>query len=193
MKHLIPAAIAAILLAPAASAATFTGTWGVSGSALADPGLVVRTSAPGGFSFDLADGQTTSFDLFRIWTDEGDVGADDTAPRALDVAFYLGSASGTLGGTTRGHGGFFQWGSVDWSAPLLLDVGSGVLSIALQNATFNGGVLGLWDGAKHGADVSASFSYAERAPAPVPLPAGFGLIALGMGALGLASRRRQPA
>jgi hypothetical protein len=195
LKHLICAALLAATLPAAASSATFTGSWSASGSALSDPGLVVQTSTPGGISFDLLDGQSTTFDLFRIWTDEADVGPDDTAERSLDIAFDISShgASGALAGVTRGHASFFQWGSIDWSAPLALDVGTGTLSIVLGGAHFNGGILSLWKGYKHGADVEATFSYAEHTPAPVPLPAGFGLLALGMGALGAASRRRKAA
>ena len=54
MRHLIAAAVLAVALPGAASALTFNGSWNVSGSALSDPDLVIRTSpASGTFTFDL--------------------------------------------------------------------------------------------------------------------------------------------
>ena len=77
LRTLIVAAALALAAPGAASAVTFSGSWGVSGSALGDPGLVVRASPPGAFSFDLASGASASFNLFRIWSPEAAVGPDD--------------------------------------------------------------------------------------------------------------------
>jgi hypothetical protein len=179
-----------MLASGAAAAATFTGSWELSGSALADPGLVVAAGPDGGsFAFDLAGGQSTSFSLFRLWSPEGSVGSDDLVPRGLEVRFGLsGGASGAVAGTTAGHRLLgLQWGSVDWREPLALDLGDGgILSVALDDAVFNAGFLGLAGGESFGADVQATFSYT----APVPLPAGAGLLLLGLGALGLLAMRR---
>jgi hypothetical protein len=183
---------AVLMLAPgAAAAATFAGSWEVSGSALADPGLVVAAGADGGsFAFELAGGQSTSFSLFRLWSPEGSVGADDLVPRGLEVRFGLsGGVGGTVAGTTAGHRLLgLQWGSVDWREPLALELGDGgVLSVALDDAVFNAGFLGLAGGRGLGADVRATFSYA----APVPLPAAAGLLLAGLGALGLLAAGRR--
>jgi hypothetical protein len=192
LKGLMAAAALALVAPGAASAVTFGGSWGVSGSALSDPGLVVRTSPAGAFSLDLASGESASFNLFRIWSPEADVGSDDLAARGLSVGFELTShdAGGAISGTTAGHKRRgLQWGSVDWSAPLLLDVGTGVLSVELEDTGFNTGFLSLAKGKPWGSDVRATFSYAS----PVPLPAGFGLVAAGMAALGLLGFRRRTA
>jgi hypothetical protein len=202
LRHLIAAAVLAVALPGAASALTFDGSWNVSGDALTDPGLVIKTSpASGSFSFDLDDGESTSFKLFNIWTDEGNVGDDDWAANDIFANFTVNGASGSLAGTVEGHKAFVfpvffpAWGSVDWANPLELNVGTGILSVALTGVEhFNKGLFsGLNRGEAHGGKVHAEFSYRETspAPAPVPLPAGFGLIAAGIGALGLFGFRRK--
>ena len=72
---------------------------------------------------------------------------------------------------------------------MLLDVGTGVLSVELEDTRFNAGFLSLAKGEPWGSDVRATFSYTS----PVPLPAGFGLIAAGVAALGLLGIRRRTA
>ena len=77
----LAAALAAGLALPA-SAATFTGGWTVDYNAF-DPGLVVEVTpgSGGGTTPDLAVGDSYTFDLFRIWTDETSVNAgEDTTP-----------------------------------------------------------------------------------------------------------------
>jgi hypothetical protein len=192
LKSILAAAALAAALPGAASAAFFSGTYGVYGDALTDPGLVVSTSPGSAFSFNLGSGESKSFDLFKIWTDETDVGKDDYADDGIGVYFDVSShgASGSVEGKARGTNLLlFQWGSVDWSKPLELDVGTGTLSIALADAVFNKGLFGLTEGDRHGATVGATVSYTA---APVPLPAGLGLIAAGTAALGFAGFRRKP-
>lgn len=196
MRSMLAAAGLLLTLPGIAAAVTLGGSWSVSGSALSDPGLVVTTRpAPGGqFVLSLEDGRAASVDLFRLWTLEGSVGADDRVARLLDVSFGFSgpdlSGSGTVRGTTVGHRELgLQWGSVDWAAPLALDLGGGTLSVTLEDTVFNGGILGLSPGSRLGADVRATFLYTT----PVPLPAGAGLILAGLAALGLLARRRRPA
>ena len=199
MRHLIAAAVLGVALPGAASALTFNGAWNISGDALTDPGLVIKTSpASGSFSFDLDDGESTSFKIFRIWTDEGNVGDDDWAANDIFANFTINGASGSLAGTVKGHKAyafpifFPAWGSVDWANPLQLNLGTGILSVALTGVEhFNKGLFGLERGEAHGGKVYASFSYKETSPAPVPLPAGLGLIAAGIGALGFFGIRRK--
>jgi hypothetical protein len=204
LKHLLAAAALALALVPgAASALSFNGTFGVSGSALSDPGLKVKTHPENGnLAFDLDDGESTSMKLFRIWADESDVSGNDTTPHDLDVSFSLNGANGPATGSVNGHtvwGGFLnlvnvQWGSLSFGGPIDLDVGTGILSICLNGLEhFNKGLYGLKTGKEHGGDVYAKFSYEENSPSPVPLPAGLGLMAAGMGALGVAARRRKAA
>jgi hypothetical protein len=191
LKRWFAAAFLAVASPGLAGAATFSGTWDVSGSALRDPGLVISTTprAESGrpVSFNLGDGESTSFKLFRIWTRETSVGADDLVPSELSVGFDFDGARGDVEGTTLGHRALgIQWGSVDWTAPLVLDVGGGLLSVELENAGFNRGAFGLSEGERWGSDVKATFSYT----APVPLPPGFGLLVVGLGALGAVRLRR---
>jgi hypothetical protein len=177
-----------LLLVPAAaSAVTFSGTWQASGSALADPGLVVAARGAPAFSLRLDPGQSATLPLFRIWTPEAAVGADDLVPRRLDVGIRLDrGGAGSIAGTTAGHRlAGLQWGSIDWRAPLSLAVEGGTLSVSLEDTIFAPGLLGLGRGAAAGADVRANFRYV----APVPLPPGLGLALLACAALGLVRRR----
>jgi hypothetical protein len=201
LKLTIAAAALALALPAVASAATFTGSFNVTGTAFADPGLVVQTAAnTNPFAFDLDDGQSTSVNLFRIWTDETAVSDDDRTARSVDVNFDVNGATGTLSGESYGaNGGFlglFEGGTVDWSNPLALDVGTGTLTVSLfsglfnPSTDFNWGFIDIAEGYKHGADVYASFSYEA---APVPLPAGLALILSGLGALGVVGARRKAA
>ncbi len=193
LKYLVAAALAC-LLPGAASALTFTGNYTVTGSALTDPGLVVEVAPnPGTFSFDLDSGQSTTFNIFDIWTSETAVNSDDRVPQSLAVNFNLLSPTGTgiLGGESVASGLILQYGSVDWSSPLQIALSDGgTLSIALSDATFNWGLFGLTPGQRNGADVFATFTYTS--PSAVPLPAGLGLLIAGMGALGAAGYRRRP-
>lgn len=180
--------------AAAAVAATFNGGFTIGGSAFSAPGLVVNAGpASGSASFNLDVGQSVTFDLFDIWTNDTFVSGSDTTPQsiAVDFSFAQIGASGTVNGTTTGTNAFlFQYGSVNWQAPLQLAFGNGgLLSISLSNEIFNFGLFGLNAGAANGATVQATATYVS-APAPVPLPAaGLGLLA-GLGGLALVRRRR---
>ena len=177
-----------------ALAATFTGNYGVSGSAFSDPGLLVQVDPVGGnFNVDLAVGQTKIVHLFDIWTNETWVNGDDRAPQLIDVAFNLLApvGGGILEGETKGAGLFFQRGAVNWDDPLEIAVGpggTGLLSVVLNDATFNWGFFGLTPGQKYGASIYAALTYEV---APVPLPAALPLLAGALGFLGLVGWRRK--
>lgn len=194
MKYLVAIAALALAVPGMASALTFTGNYTVSGSALSDPGLVVEVAPnPGTFSFSLDSGQSTTFNIFDIWTNEGSVGSDDRVPQGLAVNFSLltPTGAGTLGGESVASGLVRQYGQVDWSGPLSIALSDGgTLSVALSDATFNWGTFGLNPGQRNGADVFATFTYTS--PSAVPLPAGLGLLIAGMSALGVAGYRRRP-
>lgn len=186
----------AVLLASgvAAAATTFSGGFSLSGSAYTDPGLVVQTSPSSGLgSFDLQVGQSTTFKLFDIWTNETSVNFDDTIARTLLATFSLSSpvSSGSATGSTQGHGGILQYGTLNWAGPASLAFGNGgLLTISLSNATFNWGLFGLSPGQKHGATVYATATYAV---APVPVPAAGVAMAGGLGLLAFFRRRRAAA
>jgi len=203
LVRFVSAAVTAVALAlpGVAGAVSFGGTYGVSANG-ADPGLVVQVdSGPGSFATpDLAVGDDYSFDVFRIWTDESDVGAgEDDVARPISVAFNF-SAPDAFGGSVTGETageralfGLFQNGKLTWDGPLTLAFGpggTGQLTLTLADAVFNSGVFGLSGGAKHGATVGATLSYDV---APVPLPAALPLLLGGIGLLGAAGRRRKAA
>ena len=200
----LAAALAAGLALPgAALAATFTGGWTVDYNAF-DPGLAVAATPGAGAvaTPDLAVGDSYSFDLFRIWTDETTINSgEDTTPLPISVAFTFTNpvAGGVIAGVTEGErSGFFGTvhdGRVTWDAPLTVYFGagdSGRLTLSLGDATFNRGLFGLHGGEAYGATVSATLRY-DAAPAPIPLPAALPLLGLGLGALGIAGRRRRGA
>ncbi|WP_146188837.1 VPLPA-CTERM sorting domain-containing protein [Albidovulum aquaemixtae] len=176
----------------AALAATFNGSFTIGGNAFSSPGLVVNASPTSGpLNLNLTVGQSVTFDLFDIWTNDPLINGSDTTPQSIFVDFDIGRSGGVgaLNGTTQGNTAFiFQYGSVNWQAPLMLAFGNGgLMQISLSNEIFNFGVFGLSAGQANGATVQAT---ATLIAAPVPLPAaGLGLLA-GLGGLALVRRRR---
>lgn len=196
-RFMKPAVLGVVLLlssAAAAAAVTINGSFSLSGNAYNEPGLVVQTSVQGGnFSLDLTSGQSTTFDLFSIWTNENRVNGNNTRTRSLVADFSLGAfgASGSVNGTTTGTNifGVMQYGSVDWTAPLTLALNNGgSLRIALSDETYNLGLLRLSSGINWAATVQATATYI--APNAVPLPASGVLLVGAIGAAAALRRRR---
>ena len=164
-----------------------------------DPGLVLQ-SAPiqtTPFSFDLNVGGSTTFDLFKIWTDESDVGSDDRVEKEISVSLnftappppFGSSIDGDTVGVYNGRWYFNeQFGRVEWDGPVTFNFGpqgNGELTITLSNETFNWGLYGLSEGSRWGANVEATAYYATAA---VPEPTT--MLLLGLGLLGVAGIRR---
>lgn len=200
MKKLLAAMAVTALMASGANAALFNGEFDISGSAFADPGLVLNVHPSSGpVSLDLDVGESVTFDLFRVWTNERSVNHDDYQGQSVNVAFNMTSpsTSGVLGGTSSGNShtfGFFQGGNIYWSNPLQLSFGkngTGLLEISLSDQSFNWGAFwGTVPGKHHGATVKATATYVV---APVPLPASALLLLGGLGGLAFMRRRKQQA
>lgn len=178
-----------------AMAATIQGTFNLSGAAFGtNAGLITKTNvASGGFNVNLTNGQSTTFNLFHIWTDEPTVDPDDLISRALLAAFTVtgSGSSDVIAGAVQGNkSGVLQWGSASWAAPIVLDLGNGgQLLVSLGNTIFNlGSNRRLAPGTLNGSDVQATLTYTI---APVPVPAAGLLLLGGFGALGAVRRRKQ--
>lgn len=202
LSRVLPAALVAAVLAfpGAAWALSFAGHWSLDAINSADPGLVVKTDETGGaFAADLAVGESAYIHLFKIWTDEGTVNkGEDETPKPIEVGFDFsnpataGAASGITAGKRKAFG-LFQGGVLTWDGPLMLNFGahgSGQLTLALTDATFNWGLLGTKEGYKYGDYVKAKLTYDM---APVPVPAALPLLLGGIGVIGLAGWRRRAA
>ncbi|MFA7433769.1 MAG: VPLPA-CTERM sorting domain-containing protein [Gemmobacter sp.] len=197
------AALALAAMASTASASTaFYGEWAIGLLGDSDPGLVVQvnpTSGEGGFNLNV--GESTTFDLFAIWTNESAVNPDDLNAQQISVDFTLtqpssgnATATGSTVGALSGFLGFDQGGELTWNNPTPLNFGSGntgELLIELSEVDFNwGNWWGTSPGKKYGAQVTATVTYAV---APIPLPAAGFLMLGALGGLGLVARRRKNA
>jgi hypothetical protein len=192
MHRKVLAVLVLLLASVPAAAIPVSGSFGVSGSALSDPGLVVEVNPlTGPFSQNLDVGDSVTFDIFDVWTNETTVNADDTVPQTMEVVFDLVSppGSGTLGGSTEGvriFFGLFQFGLLVWQNPLEIDLGNTVLSISLSDKIFNFGLFGTFPGESFGATVSATLTLES-----VPAPASLLLVLVGLGGFSLFRIRRQ--
>ncbi|MFN3515090.1 MAG: PEPxxWA-CTERM sorting domain-containing protein [Phenylobacterium sp.] len=199
MKKLMAlAAMAAALLfgaaAPAAADTDFEGSHSVTLNN-SDPGLVVHSSPINtNFSFTLAEGGSQTISLFSLYTLESAINADDLTPKPIEVLFgftlpvaFGGSVDGSTVGW-RSLTGFFQGGSVTWNGPVQLAFGNGgILEVALNNTTFNNGIL--WGTGNVGATIEGTFTLVQAAA--IPEPGVWALMIAGFGLMGAALRRQR--
>ena len=212
MRMTMTAALAACTLglisgvAGQASAAThFVGGYSVDQHyAGGDGGLGISyADLPGDVDFFLDLGGSATVDLFRIYTNEASINPDDLIDQPISVGFSFTAPTGfggSVGGVTDGHGlpivfrgrllGYtLESGSVAWDGPQILNFGNGgKLKVALNDATFNFGLIDLNGGPNAGAPIRATFTYEA---APVPEPATWAVMIAGFGLSGAALRRRR--
>jgi hypothetical protein len=163
-----------------------------------DPGLVMQTkdilAKPTSFDLNLGDSKT--FDLFKIWTNEEAVNWDDKKAKQIKVEMGF-TAPYDFGGVVYGYTyGFIEkfWifdipkAKVVWKDPVVFSFGpnlDGELKVYLTNEEFN--LIGCFDTCD---TVGAKFKYiAEASAAPVPEPST--ILLMGAGLLGLVTVGRR--
>ena len=165
-----------------------------------DPGLVIQNMdiASNPFTFDLDPGDSVTFDLFKIWTNEGTVNGDDedSMPIAVNFDFILPEVgASTVSGDTVGNSvlfGLYQEGMLTWNGPADFFYGpfnDGQIQIALSDEEFNEGGFGLNEGKRKGARVAATLTLINDAT--VAAPGTIAMFAIALLGLGFAARRRR--
>jgi hypothetical protein len=206
-KLLITTAIAAVaaMAASVANATVFTlDSFNVTANS-SDPGLVVQIdpilTTP--LTFDLGASNPQAFNLFKLYTTESTVNnGEDTVPEAITVNFNFSAptpnSGASVGGQTFGVltlGGLLQNGAVTWNGPGSFYWGAGtpgLMTISLNDGTFDKGFFGLSGGERKGLTVKGTFDWA-RDPTGVPEPATWSLMIGGFGLAGATLRRRKAA
>ena len=141
-----------------------------------DPGLKISTSVFGSAlnPFNLDDGQSNTFALFKIWTDETAYNPDDPVhyPFSVTLDFLQpppGGSSGGTGGQTYASTflGIVDFGVLEWNStnPFTVNYGGGSYQVLLtDNADgtpdpyvyYNGGLFGFTPGVDGAATVYAT-------------------------------------
>jgi len=192
LSRLLKALLASASLVAATASPLFATDYVISGGSIfANPvqpdnaGLEINTQVNSGISglgFSLNDGDSITFPFFDIWTPEGSIQGDDLAhvPISATLNFSLPSIGANLSGVTFGGSIIlFQWGKVEWGAPVTVTAGGREFEVSLSDEVFNFGFFGL---GKQGATVNATVrQISSRVP-----DGGSTLLMLG-GALSLAA------
>ena len=194
--------IKSLLLAAALGAASLTLSQAISytvgtGSSVdahdSGPGLLIETSLSptlAGYTFNLNDGQSTTFDFFTIWTDEGTVNwGEDTTPMPITATlnFAVPELDALITGVTFGGRLFLQGGVVLWDDPVLVTALDRQFSVALNNAIFDVDLFQLGDCP---VDIQATVKQISSTGAASSVPdGGSTLVLLGLGLAGMGAAR----
>jgi hypothetical protein len=198
-RFALPAILACALASSVALATPYEIGNGSSVSANTGDGLIIGTALVNGLSnvaFNLNDGQSTTFNFFKIWTPETDVGKDDKKPIAISATLDFDNPLDTganVTGVTFGGSFFVQWGEVVWSAPVIVSSGGISFKVSLSNETFNGGLFGLNEGPCDGAIVQATVTQlCSDVPSRVPDSGStIAFLGLALSSVGIIARRRR--
>lgn len=189
-----------VLVSVSANATMISSSYSVTANS-SYPGLAIHTQdySHNPFSYDLNVGQSKTFGLFDIWTNEYSLLQGFTSePISVQFGFTSPtSGQGTINGQTYGtFTGFLnEEGVVHWNNPLNFAFGpngDGLIQVSLSDETFNQGFLSLYGGPYDGATVKATLKYvSDPSPADVPEPGNFALFGFALGLLGFAAYRRR--
>ncbi len=157
------------------------------------PGLVIETLPnPAPIMFDLDDGESIMFPLFRIWTNESILNVNDFI--AQDATVTLNFAGLVPSGTVEGEtDGFFlpivnnAGGLVTWDDPVIVSSPLVTYQIELSNASFNVGSPTPNPGFENGSNVKATITQITS----VPEPSTFAIAGVGLGVVGVLGLRRR--
>lgn len=166
-----------------------------------DPGLVLGTHVPSSLSsiaFTLDDGQSTTFNFFKIWADENSVGSDDEASKNITATldFSVPDVDAAVYGLTFGA----QLNIVQdaayltWNAPAVVTLADRVFEVELSDLEFAKGHIFDWDLTDKKSWVTATVTQISSSTGEVPnsVPdGGATLVMLALGIAGLSCVRRQ--
>lgn len=199
MKRTYLLAMSLVLGLAAAPAQAVSVTYDLSGIELdlhtSGPGLVIQSEVlalPSSFVLD--DGDSFTFDAFRVWTNESSLNAADRVARDASATFMFSSpgfSSGTVTGSSNGQdvlGGLAQQGVLNWGGPALIATATATYLVELTSVTFNTGPGGLSPGIANGAIVQATIT---QLTSVVPEPGTALMAALGAGSVGLMTLARR--
>lgn len=198
IKKLITAAVVALGLAAPASATTMTFDIDVANSGVSltetgslcligDCGVTASLASGFGSSFMLDEGETYTFDFTTFVAEDGAGIAGYDISATLAFASPSATVAATGGGGALTFGGSILGGLLIWdSSPQTVTASDGtVFTVA-----FEGG-FGILLG--NSVTTTASVTLDSAAPVATPLPASALLLIGGIGALGLARRRKKAA